>query len=117
VRIAYADPPYFGLASYYAKLHPNAADYDRIETHAALIDSLADYDGWALSLHSPSLKHILPLCPATARVMALVARFAATGRVFVSSGRRAEALAEALRAAGVAYEAQGAARGGWWFTR
>lgn len=78
MRFGYADPPYFGLAaSFYGDQHPDAADYDRIETHAALIERLSrDYDGWALSLHSPSLKHILPLCPHDARVMAWVKPFA-----------------------------------------
>jgi hypothetical protein len=76
MRFAYADPPYLGCASYYGHLHPEAADYDRIETHRQLIADLGRFDGWALSLHTPSLKHLLPLCPATARVMAWVKPFA-----------------------------------------
>ena len=38
MRFAYADPPYYGLAKkFYGHLHPQADDYDRLETHAALI--------------------------------------------------------------------------------
>jgi hypothetical protein len=78
VRFAYADPPYLGLAArFYGDRHPDAADYDRPEAHQALIDRLsAEFDGWALSLHSPSLKVILPMCPDDVRVMAWVKPFA-----------------------------------------
>lgn len=79
MRFAYADPPYFGLAAkFYGDMHPDAAAYDRLETHAALIHRLCDEwpDGWAMSLHTPSLKHILPLCPDDCRVMAWVKPFA-----------------------------------------
>jgi hypothetical protein len=78
VRFAYADPPYFGLAKqFYGKLHPEAAEYDKIETHAALIERLcSEFDGWAMSLHTPSLKNILPLCPDDVRVCAWVKPFA-----------------------------------------
>jgi hypothetical protein len=77
VRFCYADPPYFGLAEkFYGRLHPDAAAYDRIETHAALVERLMDYDGWAMSLHAPSLKYILPLCPDNVRVMPWVKPFA-----------------------------------------
>lgn len=78
MKFAYADPPYLGLAQkFYGHLHPDAADYDKIETHAALIERMTEeYDGWAMSLHSPSLRQILPLCPEEARVMAWVKPFA-----------------------------------------
>lgn len=79
MRFAYADPPYLGLAEkFYGKLHPEAAEYDKPETHQRLIDRLcAEYpDGWALSLHTPSLRVILPMCPADVRVMAWVKPFA-----------------------------------------
>jgi hypothetical protein len=78
MRMAYADPPYYGLASYYAKLHPEAMIWDRLETHADLITRLCDEfpDGWALSLHTPSLRHILPLCPDDVRVLSWVKPFA-----------------------------------------
>lgn len=78
MRFAYADPPYLGLAAkFYGHLHPEAAAYDDPETHRALIERMtAEYDGWAMSLHSPSLREILPMCPKEARVMAWVKPFA-----------------------------------------
>ena len=79
MKFAYADPPYLGLsAKFYGHLHPDAADYDKPETHQALIDRMCDEfsDGWAMSLHSPSLRQILPMCPKEARIMAWVKPFA-----------------------------------------
>ncbi len=77
MRAAYADPPYLGCGKYYADQHPEALAWDRLETHAALIERLsAEYDAWALSLHTPSLRAILPLCPEDVRVMAWVKPFA-----------------------------------------
>jgi hypothetical protein len=76
LRFAYADPPYYGLAEkLYGDQHPNAADYDKLETHAALVATLNEYDGWAMSLHEPALRHILPLCPDDCRVMPWVKPF------------------------------------------
>lgn len=77
VRFAYADPPYLGLARLYAGLHPEAMIWDDAATHQALIARLcAEYpDGWALSLHSPSLHIILPMCPEDVRVGAWVKPF------------------------------------------
>ncbi len=70
MRFAYADPPYLGCAAFYD--HPETAIYDTVEGHAALIGRLnAEFpDGWAMSLHTPSLRTILPLCPADVRVAA-----------------------------------------------
>lgn len=68
-RIAYADPPYIGMANYY----PEKREVD----HQKLIDELeANYDAWALSCHSPSLKIILPMCPEKTRIAAWVKPFA-----------------------------------------
>jgi hypothetical protein len=77
MRFAYADPPYLGCGRFYADRHPDALAWDRLETHAALIERLcAEFsDGWALSLHTPSLRHLLPLCPEDVRVMAWVKPF------------------------------------------
>lgn len=77
-RVAYADPPYLGVAAkHYAAHHKHAVDYDDPATHAALIHRLdADFDAWALSLSTPSLRTILPMCPPTVRVMAWVKPFA-----------------------------------------
>lgn len=46
LRAAYADPPYLGLAEkFYGGMHPDAADYDKPETHQRLIDRLnSEYD-------------------------------------------------------------------------
>lgn len=78
MKAAYADPPYLGCGvKHYGALHPDAADYDRIETHAALISRLdLDYDAWALSLSTPSLKAILRWCPDDIRVGSWVKSFA-----------------------------------------
>lgn len=78
MRFAYADPPYLGLAGFYAKLHPEWAIWDDPAAHQTLIDRLSDEypDGWAMSLHSPSLHQILPMCPPDVRVMAWVKPFA-----------------------------------------
>lgn len=75
MRFAYADPPYLGCGKrLYGDLHPDAADYDDPETHRALIGRLVDEypDGWALSLHAPSLRTLLPMCPEDVRVMSWV---------------------------------------------
>ncbi len=73
MRIAYADPPYIGQA----KKHygPNAREVN----HDLLIRHLCDEfpDGWALSLSSPTLRAILPLCPEDVRVAAWVKPFCA----------------------------------------
>jgi hypothetical protein len=57
VRFAYADPPYVGQArKHYGVLAKEV-------NHRVLIGTLADYyEGWALSLSSPSLEEILGLC-------------------------------------------------------
>jgi hypothetical protein len=78
MRFVYADPPYLGCgASHYGEHHADAADFDRLETHAALVGRLnAEFDAWALSLHTPSLGRILSVCPADVRVGAWVKPFA-----------------------------------------
>lgn len=78
MRFAYADPPYLGCARLYADLHPEAMIWDDPGTHRALIMRLCDeyQDGWALSLHVPSLRTILPMCPEDARIAAWVKPFA-----------------------------------------
>ncbi len=79
MRFAYADPPYLGCgARLYGDRHKDAADCDDPEWHRALIARLVDEypDGWALSLHEPSLRIILPMCPPDARTMPWVKPFA-----------------------------------------
>lgn len=67
MRFAYADPPYIGQAA----KHYGCDEID----HVDLIRQLQEFDGWALSLSSPSLKQILPHCPPEARVAAWVKPF------------------------------------------
>ncbi len=79
MRFAYADPPYLGCGrKHYGHQHADASDYDSIDAHASLVARLvSDYpDGWALSLHTPSLREILALCPAGVRIGAWVKPFA-----------------------------------------
>jgi hypothetical protein len=70
MKIAYADPPYLGCGARYY----NAPEWDRIESHQQLIVRLCSEfpDGWALSLHTPSLQIILPMCPSDVRIAAWV---------------------------------------------
>jgi hypothetical protein len=70
MKIAYADPPYIGQA----KKH--YGPYAKEVNHAILINHLQEYDGWALSCSSPSLKELLPLCPDNVRICAWVKPFA-----------------------------------------
>lgn len=75
MRFAYADPPYLGCCSRYE--HRHEAPYgcwDDIDTHAALVGHLlAEFpDGWAMSLHTPSLRAVLNLCPDDVRIAAWV---------------------------------------------
>ena len=72
MRLAYADPPYVGQAKKHYSHDPKCAEVD----HAALFRQLSKYDGWALSLSSPSLTMLLPLAPPGARVAAWVKPFA-----------------------------------------
>ncbi len=70
MRLAYADPPYPGQAQkHYGR------DFD--VNHEVLIGTLMGYDGWALSTSSRALRHVLPLCPDSARVGAWCKPFAA----------------------------------------
>lgn len=72
---AYADPPYIGQAKRHYGADPLCAEVD----HAELISRLQIEfpNGWALSASSPSLKFILPLCPADVRIAAWVKSFCA----------------------------------------
>ena len=70
MNVAYADPPYLGQArKHYG---PDAKEVN----HRLLIAHLEEYDAWALSLSSPSLQEILPLCPKEVRVGSWVKPFA-----------------------------------------
>lgn len=78
MKFAYADPPYLGCSSFYKKLHPEAMIWDDPETHRAFIDRLYDEypDGWALSLHVPSLHTMLGFLRPGHRICAWVKPFA-----------------------------------------
>lgn len=80
MRFAYADPPYLGQgARLYGQHHPDAAVWDDPQTHADLVTQLCDEypDGWAMSLSSPTLRTILPMCPEDVRVAAWTKPFCA----------------------------------------
>ena len=65
MRLAYADPPYPGLSRRYYGDHPDfAGEVD----HAALIEQLTAFDGWALSTSARALQDVLALCPPGSRV-------------------------------------------------
>jgi len=76
MRYAYADPPYLGCGKLYKQHHDEAMIWDTPKAHQDLIASLLVYDGWAMSLSTPSLKTILPMCPDDCRVAAWVKPFA-----------------------------------------
>lgn len=78
MRVAYADPPYLGCCGLYQHFHPDGRCWDDLSTHAALIGRLeSDFpDGWALSASSPSLRDLLPFCPADCRISPWVKPFA-----------------------------------------
>jgi hypothetical protein len=61
VKLAYADPPYPGMAGLYTE----NTEVDHVE----LIARLSEYDGWALSTDERSLAYVLPLCPPKTRVL------------------------------------------------
>ena len=79
MKLAYADPPYLGQGKrLYSKYHEDAARWDSLEAHVALLESLhTSYDGWAYSMTSTSLRTILPHAPEETRVAAWVKPFAA----------------------------------------
>jgi hypothetical protein len=71
---AYADPPYIGQA----KRHYGC---DEVNHYDLLSRLIVDYpDGWALSLSSPTLRIILPMCPEDVRIAAWVKSFCAFKR-------------------------------------
>jgi len=78
MRFAYADPPYLGCGKLYAKHHAEALIWDDPETHRSLIARLVNEypDGWAMSLHVPSLRVLLPMCPDDVRVSPYCKTFA-----------------------------------------
>lgn len=82
MRVAYADPPYFGCCSLYEHHHPDGRCWDDLSTHVALFERLArDFpDGWALSCTSGSLRYLLPHVPDDARMAPWLKTFGAFKR-------------------------------------
>jgi len=78
MKIAYADPPYIGQAKKHYSHDPKCAEVD----HAKLINSLDEYDAWALSMSAAmySVKEILSIAPDNARLAAWVKPFASFKR-------------------------------------
>ena len=76
MRLAYADPPYFGQCRQYEHFHPNGKCWDDLSTHRELFEALATFDGWVCSLTSTTLADLLPLAPG-ARIGSWVKPFAA----------------------------------------
>lgn len=70
MRLAYADPPYLGQGkAKYGKFHSEAHVWDDPQAHISLIQHLHEnFDGWAFSGTTTSLKFLLPLAPPEARV-------------------------------------------------
>jgi len=66
VRFAYADPPYPGQA----KRH--YGEESREVNHQLLIAHLGEFDAWALSTSSSSLREVLSLCPSDVRIASWV---------------------------------------------
>lgn len=89
MKLCIADPPYLGRAAVWygdkmsasqlgknqggranvsgpkpADFHPDAADWDCLEKHAELVESLIDnYEGWAIAMAHDNLRDYLPLIP------------------------------------------------------
>jgi len=67
LKLAYADPPYPGLAKRYYGEEAQEVN------HSILIGTLMrDYDAWALSTSAAALSQVLALCPPEARVCAWI---------------------------------------------
>lgn len=79
MKAVYADPPYLGCGTkHYAAHHAQAGEYDDPQAHRRLIERLSDeFDCWALSLHEPSLRTLLAMCPEDVRVASWVKPFTA----------------------------------------
>lgn len=81
MRLAIADPPYLGRANRWygsgrghqggrgrADHHPDAGDWDRVDTHLELLHHLeSDFDGWAYAAAPDYERALLPAIPIGAR--------------------------------------------------
>ncbi len=82
MRLVYADPPYLGCCGLYGHRHEEPYGCWDDEYHHDLLmrDLNLNYDGWALSASSVSLRALLPVAPEGVRVAAWVKPFAAYKR-------------------------------------
>ena len=73
MRIAYADPPYPGMAKKHYSHDEKCAEVD----HKELIEHLETFDGWALSsgANLSALQYVVPLLPEGVRVCCWVKPF------------------------------------------
>lgn len=75
-RVAYADPPYPGMAQ---RCYGDQPNYAGEVDHGELVARLMAFDGWALSTSARALRELLPMCPASARVAAWVKPIGVSG--------------------------------------
>jgi hypothetical protein len=75
-RVGYFDPPYPGFAE---RLYGDEPTYGGEVDHGELAKLVVRYDGWALSTSAKSLRDVLPLFPAEARVAAWVKPIGVSG--------------------------------------
>lgn len=82
VKLAYADPPYYGYGKLYSDTDAAALrSYDDLDAWRDLIVRLdTEFDGWALSMTSGNLYDILPLFKTRPRIASWVKPFAAYKR-------------------------------------
>ena len=77
MKLAYADPPYFGNGKrLYGELHPDAHLWDDKEQHIYLLQTLDIFDGWALSCNPKDINWLLPQCPDKTRMAVWVKPYA-----------------------------------------
>lgn len=81
----YADPPYPGTSSKYYRDEPSFAgevDFPALIASLRAAHDAGEILGWALSTSARSLRELLPLCPAEARVCAWVKPIGASSRTY-----------------------------------
>lgn len=81
-KLAYADPPYPGMARKFYREDPRCCEVN----YELLIAHLDTFDGWALSTSSTSLQMLLAMCPPGVRVGAWVKPFFTLKRNLVRDG-------------------------------
>lgn len=78
MRLAYADPPYLGCCGKYGHRHEEPwGCWDDVGTHSALVNHLAEFDGWAMSASASTLPDLVHAIMWQYRIAAWVKPFAA----------------------------------------